>query len=96
MNSKKYLILNNNKLIYFFFYLIFFIYAVVISNNLSITSDAGFYVDLGRERIKYLLSLGQLKTNLTINQEAFPAIYLSIVGFFVEFSQKNLRYKFFI
>lgn len=95
MNLKMSLSLNKKKFIYFFFYFTLLIYAIIVAFNLSITSDAGFYINLGKERIKYILSLGQLKNNLSINQEAFPAIYLSIVGFFAEFFPKNFDIQIF-
>ena len=90
MNSKKFQNLISKKS-YYFFYLFFFTYAVFYAFKLSITSDAGFYVDLGKSRLDYLLSLGTIKEKLTANQEAFPAIYLTFVAFISDFFPRNLE-----
>ena len=90
MNSKKFQNLISKKS-YYFFYLFFFTYAVFYAFKLSITSDAGFYVDLGKSRLDYLLSLGIIKEKLTANQEAFPAIYLTFVAFISDFFPRNLE-----
>jgi len=94
MNLKKFQNLISKKSFYCF-YLFFFSYAVFFAFKLSITSDAGFYVSLGKSRLDYLLSLGLIKEKLTLNQEAFPAIYLTFVAFISDFFSRNLAIQIF-
>ena len=94
MNLKKFQNLIGKKSFYCF-YLFFFSYAVFFAFKLSITSDAGFYVSLGKSRLDYLLSLGLIKEKLTLNQEAFPAIYLTFVAFISDFFSRNLAIQIF-
>ena len=94
MNSKKFLNLINRKTIYFF-YLFFFSYAIFYAFKLSITSDAGFYVALGKSRLDYLLSLGLVKEKVNISQEAFAGIYLTLVAFISDFFPRKIEIQVF-
>ena len=94
MNSKKFLNLINRKTIYFF-YLFFFSYAIFYAFKLSITSDAGFYVALGKSRLDYLLSLGLVKEKVNISQEAFAGIYLTLVAFISDFFPRKIEIQIF-
>jgi len=94
MNLKKFLNLINKKTIYFFYFFLFS-YAIFYAFKLGITSDAGFYIDVGKNRLDYLLSLGQMNEKSHIYQLAFPAIYLTVTAFVLSFFPQSIEVQVF-
>jgi hypothetical protein len=94
MNSKKFLNLISKKTLYFFYFFLFS-YAIFYAFRLGITSDAGFYIEVGKNRLDYLLSFGFVKEKSHIYQQAFPAIYLTVAAFVSSFFPQSMDLQIF-
>ena len=96
MNSKQFLISKNRiKKYYQIFYFITFIYAFYCILNLSPPWDSFFYINLGKDRLNYLLSLGLDKVDYNYYEQIFAGIYLTITAFILNIFPKKFEMEVF-
>ncbi len=79
LKSKK-----KNKIYYNFFYIFSLLYVAYCIINLGPAWDSFFYIDLGKDRLDYLLSLGLNKVDFNYWEQWFAGIYITIVAFILK------------
>ncbi len=92
MSSKQFLISKNNKKKYFsIFYSIAFIYGFFCILISGPAWDSFFYLNLGKDRLNYLLSLGINKVDYNYYEQIFIGTYLTIAAFIVNIFPKTFE-----
>ena len=79
LKSKK-----KNKIYYNFFYIFSLLYVFYCIINLGPAWDSFFYINLGKDRLDYLLSLGLNKVDFNYWEQWFAGIYITIVAFILK------------
>ena len=74
--------INQKKNYYFFLLIIIFLYGIYCSINIGKSWDTFHLVNIGKERLSYLLQLGtNSSTEENFSSLAYPAIYNTLSAF---------------
>ena len=73
------------------FLFVLILYSIFCSIQLGVTWDTFFYYELGKDRLDYLLSLGNDDSFKRVPHSKYlPGAYSTISAFFVQFFPKNI------
>jgi hypothetical protein len=86
---------NKKKNIYLFFLLPIFLYGIYCSLIIGKSWDAFFFINLGKERLAYLFSLGLKDQSEIFISEVYPGIYNTLSAFILQLFPKQFELNIF-
>ena len=79
-----------NKFI-FYFLILLIIYGIYCAVIIGKNWDSFFFIDIGKDRLSYLLSLGQNSLNDHFVAKMYPGIYNTLSAFFLNIFPKSFE-----
>jgi len=84
-------VINKKNIIYFFFLTILVIFGIYCSISIGKSWDTFFFVNIGKERLSYLLSFGLLANDENFVSQLYPATYNTLSAFFLQLFPKTFE-----
>ena len=85
----------NKKNIQIFFLFILFIYGFYCALTIGKSWDTFHFINAGKDRLRYLLSLGIAENNEAINPAVYPAIYNTLSAFILQLFPRRFELEIF-